>query len=1140
MADNDPQTTQRDVAPDIAGDLVAAGFSEPALIGHGGFGAVYRCVQATLDRTVAVKVLTDHLDDENLERFVREQRAMGRLSGHPNIVNILEVGSTPGGHPFIVMQYHPHDSLDARIRKQGPLEWADVLRLGIKVSGALETAHRCGTLHRDVKPGNILLTEYGEPQLTDFGIARIAGGFETGADLVTGSPAFTAPELLTGAMPSVASDIYGLGATLFCALTGHAAFERRSGEQVVAHFLRVASEPVPDLSDAGIPDVLSRAIEHAMAREPEDRPRTAAEYGEELRDIERSLGIAVNEMALPIEATGDPLTPTTRRPHGTITAPPTPSTKFRPPIRPRTQVPRERLLEILRAGERRRLILIHAPAGYGKTTVAAQWAEELWRDGVLVAWLTVDDDDNNATWFLTHLVESIRRTDPDVVADLGDVLEEHRDNAEQYVLAALVNEIHERAKRLVVVVDDWHRVTDPGAISAMDFLLEHGCHHLQMVVTSRNRAGLPISRMRVRDELVEIDIARLCFDAAEARSFLLDVAGLDLDNSEVTDLWTSTDGWVAALQLACLSLRGSDTPADLISHISGRHHAIGDFLAENVLGALEPEMLNFLLTISVPERICAGLATALSGESRGQALLEDAEARDLFLSRVDQDGDWFRLHPLFAEFLRQRLDRDRPDSSPELNRIASEWFSRHDMLPEAVAHALSADDPGRAAELVEAGGGQLIEHSQMTVLLGLVDRLPTAAVISSPRLQLLVAWADILLHRTDLAHAALERVDTALSVGSLPAEEISDIRAEADVAEACTRATADRLTRLDELVDECLSRPDTMPPFVVSAAANVATISATFRFDFDNAHRWQEWAIPYHQLNTGPYAVMYGHALGGLAAVEELDLDRAEEEYRAALRVSSPSGAVRSQSARLACGLLAELRYARGDIAESTRLHAESFELGAEEGLIDMIKARYVTAARLAVIRDDRVAAARYLDEAADIADRLAAPRLRSLIEYEQVVLGLPTRWVLGPRAEFAQRSRPTVGIAEIVAQLDEEVAIRLLLDDGDAADLDIACRWAAEWVTRLGHGRRRLASDRAERLLALALTVAGRHSEAEQHMSVLLEHCASVGMVRFPMDGGQQLVPLIGEIRADLAAGGGTSAYGLSVEFLDRVLEGH
>lgn len=363
MAENDPLTTQRDAVRDVAGELVEAGFADPVEIGRGGYGAVYRCRQPALDRDVAVKVLTDHLDAQNLERFVREQRAMGRLSGHPNIVNILEVGSTPEGFPFIVMQYHPHASLDLRIRRDGPLDWRDVLRLGIKVAGALETAHRAGTLHRDIKPGNILLTEYGEPQLTDFGIARISGGFETDADLVTGSPAFTAPELLAGATPSVTSDVYGLGATLFCALTGHAAFERRSGEQVVAHFLRVASEGVPDLTSAGFPAEVSGCIEHAMAREPADRPGSAAELGEELRNAQRRLGVRLDGMALP-DGSSEPATSTPRRRRTTMTLP-MPSTKFRPPVRPRAQVTRTRLLKTLRDGKLRRLTLIHAPTGYG-------------------------------------------------------------------------------------------------------------------------------------------------------------------------------------------------------------------------------------------------------------------------------------------------------------------------------------------------------------------------------------------------------------------------------------------------------------------------------------------------------------------------------------------------------------------------------------------------------------------------------------------------------------------------------------------------------------------------------------------------------------------------------------------------------
>ena len=240
MTDRNLFETQRDVGPAVVSELRAAGFDDAEEIGRGGFGIVYRCTQLALDRTVAVKVLTTDLD-ENRERFLREQRAMGRLTGHPNIVGVLQVGETEGGYPYLVMQFHRRGSLDARIRRVGPLPLEEVLRLGVKMAGALATAHRTCILHRDIKPANILYTDYGEPALSDFGIAHITGGFKTATGTFTGSPAFTAPEILSGDPPSQASDVYGLGATLFCALTGHAAFERRSGEQVVTQFLRIAT-----------------------------------------------------------------------------------------------------------------------------------------------------------------------------------------------------------------------------------------------------------------------------------------------------------------------------------------------------------------------------------------------------------------------------------------------------------------------------------------------------------------------------------------------------------------------------------------------------------------------------------------------------------------------------------------------------------------------------------------------------------------------------------------------------------------------------------------------------------------------------------------------------------------------------------
>src|SRR5271156_1690832 len=432
MTDVDPLATRRDLVPDITPELRQAGFDRVEEIGRGGFGIVYRCAQPMLDRAVAVKVSITDLDPDNLDRFLREQRAMGRLYGHPHIMNVLQVGVLASGLPFIVMPYHAKDSLEVLIRRHGPLDWGETLTIGVKLAGALEAAHRAGTLHRDVKPGNILLTDYGEPQLTDFGIARIAGGFETATGLITGSPAFTAPEVLEGKSPTPASDVYSLGATLFCALTGHAAFERRTGEQVIAQFLRVPSQPVPDLREHGFPADVAAVIERAMVRDPVARPASATAFGEELREVQRTSGVAVDEMARPVELGVEhrtsPVAPAAvRRDTTAPPTPPTPTTKYRPPVPTRSLVARNRLFDVLRAGGRRRLVLVHAPSGFGKSTLAAQWREELSRDGVGVGWLTIDDDDNNVVWFLAHLVEVVRRVRPALAASLSQVLEDHGD-----------------------------------------------------------------------------------------------------------------------------------------------------------------------------------------------------------------------------------------------------------------------------------------------------------------------------------------------------------------------------------------------------------------------------------------------------------------------------------------------------------------------------------------------------------------------------------------------------------------------------------------------------------------------------------------------------------------------------------------
>jgi serine/threonine-protein kinase PknK len=282
----------------FAAELAAAGFEDARQVARGGAGVIYCCYETALGRNVAVKVLPSHIDDDSRERFLREGYAMGGLSGHPNIVNILRVGVTASGKPYIVMPYHRADSLAVKLRREGAVPWPEALHIGVKLCGALETAHRTGTLHRDIKPANILLNDYGEPQLSDFGIAHIEGGYETATGFFSGTIDFTAPEVMTGNPATVASDMYSLGATLYALIAGNAAHERQKGEDLIAQYLRISTTGIPDMRPDGIPDLVCLAIEKAMAIDPAERPASAEEFGRELQAAQRGNGLKPDAMAV--------------------------------------------------------------------------------------------------------------------------------------------------------------------------------------------------------------------------------------------------------------------------------------------------------------------------------------------------------------------------------------------------------------------------------------------------------------------------------------------------------------------------------------------------------------------------------------------------------------------------------------------------------------------------------------------------------------------------------------------------------------------------------------------------------------------------------------------------------------------------
>ena len=307
-------------------DLGIPGLTDARVLGRGGFGTVFAVREAEFGRDVAVKILRERLDDESVRRaFARECQAMGALSGHPHIVTVHRGGTTGHGQPYIVMDLMSGGSLAERVER-APLPWPEVLDVGVLLGGALETAHRRGILHLDLKPANVLVSRYGEPKLGDFGIARLPGIVETTGG-VRVSPAYAAPERLAEGTSTVRTDLYGFGATLFTLLAGTSAFGRDTPEELLVMLARIVRDPVPDLRQRGVPDAVCRVVERLMAKAPEERFASAADSVAALQHAQRATGqpvtravvegaaTAAQESAAPTSLTLEPPPPTASFPH---------------------------------------------------------------------------------------------------------------------------------------------------------------------------------------------------------------------------------------------------------------------------------------------------------------------------------------------------------------------------------------------------------------------------------------------------------------------------------------------------------------------------------------------------------------------------------------------------------------------------------------------------------------------------------------------------------------------------------------------------------------------------------------------------------------------------------------------------------
>jgi LuxR family maltose regulon positive regulatory protein len=410
--------------------------------------------------------------------------------------------------------------------------------------------------------------------------------------------------------------------------------------------------------------------------------------------------------------------------------------KLEAPV-PRQRVSRRELLELC-VGPPRKLTLIRAPAGWGKSTLLADW-HALESETRPFAWVALDPDDNDPVRFWTYVIQALRTLDPSPGELSLPMLRAPRISVIEDVLPALCNELTALPDPVVLVLDDYHLITNPEVDEALSFFLEHLPRTVELVLSSRSEPALPLARLRARGELVEIDAQQLRFSEEETDLFLNHLHGLDLDRGDVIRLRELTEGWAAGLYLATLTIRGREGAHEFIETFAGDNRHVVDYLSAEVLVGLAEEDRSFLLDTSVLERLCAPLCDAVTDRAGSVDTLQELERSNFFLIPLDTRREWYCYHHLFGELLRHELALAGPDHTRTLHRRASAWHREFGAASEAVHHAIAAGDLGDAAELILRYWIEARDLARLETLLAWLDALPPDTVSNDARLCLVRA-----------------------------------------------------------------------------------------------------------------------------------------------------------------------------------------------------------------------------------------------------------------------------------------------------------------------------------------------------------------------------------------------------------------
>jgi LuxR family maltose regulon positive regulatory protein len=611
------------------------------------------------------------------------------------------------------------------------------------------------------------------------------------------------------------------------------------------------------------------------------------------------------------------------------------STKLFIPRPRKNLVSRPRLVERLNVGLDRKLTLIAAPAGFGKTTLLSEWIPQCPR---CVTWLSLDDGDNDSTRFWVYFISSLQHLHPDLGEGALSLLQSMQAPPITSILTKLINNITAFSEVFAIVLDDYHLIDSQAIHEALTYLIAHLPANMHLVITTRIDPPLPLARLRARDKLTEIRANDLRFTVNEVATFLTRAIGPSLLVEEVAALEARTEGWIAGLQIAALSMQGHDDISGFIRSFSGSHRHILGYLAEEVLNQRPKGTLNFLLQTSILDRLCGSLCDAVTRDSDGQKILENLEHANLFIIPLDDEGKWYRYHHLFAEVLQARLRQTQPEMPAELHRRASEWYEAHDSILEAVQHALASGTVGQASRLIERHRWTLLGRGEAHTLHRWLDELPVELLRNRPGLSLAYAWILSLLEQPESIEARLLDAEQALAYRP-PQEGIEN--KEVMRGEIATLRAEIALSQLDipRAIAFCRQALDLLPAESVSMRGVATYFLGHGERRNGNMVEAERAYIEASGLGLQTDNLLLAlHALANLSNVR-ITMGRLKEAAQTSQRILDITGKRQRQTwpvAGLAYQGLGKLYYEWNDLDTAARYLRQGIEYGQRGGLIGL------------------------------------------------------------------------------------------------------------------------------------------------------------------------------------------------------------